>query len=153
VVNLVHAEVLRDISCRITTHCNGTQSAYLVPTSEGVWFIDNEMGNYGMRSESINDVGNLILLRSDIHSIFDARTFAIVPKRSNAPNGKLSKSRLMRKSRLMLISVKLCKSRILVQVNTTRQRLLVKAACSACPACPSHGYLSNSSQAKRSKSC
>jgi HNH endonuclease len=69
----------RDIRCRITAYREGTEHAHLVPTSETFWFDQNQMARYAI---SIKDPRNLILLRSDLHSIFDSRKFAVVPKRS-----------------------------------------------------------------------
>lgn len=74
----------RDVSCRITAHREGTQTAHLVPTSEAVWFNHNTMNKYAVDVETVNDGRNLILLRSDLHSIFDARKFAVVPKLPHA---------------------------------------------------------------------
>jgi HNH endonuclease len=73
--------VARDVSCRITAHREGTEIAHLVPASEAIWFNRNAMRNYAtVATNTIDDKRNLILLRSDLHSIFDARNFAIVPK-------------------------------------------------------------------------
>ena len=77
----------RDVSCRITAHREGTQTAHLVPTSEAVWFNHNTMNKYAVDVETVNDGRNLILLRSDLHSIFDARNSPLflnshTPKRS-----------------------------------------------------------------------
>ena len=74
----------RDVSCRITAHREGTQTVHLVPTSEAVWFNHNTMAKYSRDAGTVNDGCNLILLRSDLHSIFEARQFAIVPKLSHA---------------------------------------------------------------------
>ena len=71
----------RDIRCRITAYREGTEHAHLVPTSETFWFGQNQMTMYTMAS-SIKDPSNLFLLRSDLHSIFDSKKFAVVPKRS-----------------------------------------------------------------------
>jgi hypothetical protein len=73
-----------DGSCRITAHREGTQIAHLVPTSEAVWFNYNTMSKYTVDVDTVNDGRNLILLRSDLHSIFDARNFAVVPKLPHA---------------------------------------------------------------------
>jgi hypothetical protein len=69
-----------DVSCRITAHVEGTQTAHLVPTSEAIWFNHNRMNTYIKDVDTVDDCRNLILLRSDLHSIFDARRFAVVPK-------------------------------------------------------------------------
>jgi hypothetical protein len=72
--------VVRDVSCRITAHVEGTQTTHLVPTSEVIWFNHNRMNTYIKDVDTVDDCRNLILLRSDLHSIFDARRFAVVPK-------------------------------------------------------------------------
>ena len=71
----------RDIRCQITAYREGTEHAHLVPTSETFWFERNQMARY-TRASSITDPRNLFLLRSDLHSIFDSKKFAVVPKRS-----------------------------------------------------------------------
>ena len=72
----------RGIRCRITAYREGTENAHLVPTSETIWFDQNEMTRYATTLLSIKDPRNLFLLRSDLHSIFDSKKFAVVPKRS-----------------------------------------------------------------------
>jgi hypothetical protein len=42
------------------------------------------MSKYTVDVDTVNDGRNLILLRSDLHSIFDARNFAVVPKLPHA---------------------------------------------------------------------
>jgi hypothetical protein len=76
----------RDVSCRITAYREGTHIAHLVPASEAVWFNHNTMSTYALDMATVNDGRNLILLRSDLHNIFDARKFAVVPKFSDAEN-------------------------------------------------------------------
>jgi len=81
----------RDISCRLTNHKEGTECAHLVPLKEGQWFKRNGMVQYTnmdrITCEEMNDSKNSILLRSDIHYLFDDRRFALVPKPlANASN-------------------------------------------------------------------
>lgn len=84
--NLAATTLARDVSCRITNHIEGTEHAHLVPRSEERWFDENDMFQYTIQqrptSEPVNDAQNAILLRSDLHTIFDQRRFAIVPKSS-----------------------------------------------------------------------
>ena len=84
--SLAEATLARDISCRITNHIEGTEHAHLVPRSEERWFQNNDMFQYTNQqrpgSEPINDAQNAILLRSDVHRIFDQKRFAIIPKSS-----------------------------------------------------------------------
>src|SRR5271155_1329600 len=85
-----HAKVLneailsRDIRCRITNHIEGTECAPLVPRSESLWFQQNLMALYGKQPrpgcEPVDNPRNAILLRSDIHTSFDYKRFAFVPK-------------------------------------------------------------------------
>ncbi len=76
----------RDISCRITNHVEGTQNAHMVPKAELQWHDWNFMSQYGVQgavgAASVDDIGNYILLRNDVHHIFDSKCFAIVPKAS-----------------------------------------------------------------------
>ena len=80
------ASLTRDITCRLTNHIESTEHAHLVPKSEQDWFNDNGMFRYTNRqrpgTEPINDAQNAILLRSDVHTIFDQKRFVIVPKSS-----------------------------------------------------------------------
>lgn len=84
--SLGEATLARDISCRITNHIEGTEHAHLVPRSEERWFSQNGMFRYTNQqrpgSEPVDDAQNALLLRSDIHTIFDQKRFAIVPKSS-----------------------------------------------------------------------
>ncbi|KAH0565004.1 hypothetical protein GP486_001602 [Trichoglossum hirsutum] len=84
--SLTEATLARDISCRITNHIEGTEHAHLVPRSEERWFSENGMFRYTNQqrpgSEPVDDAQNAILLRSDVHTIFDQKRFAIVPKSS-----------------------------------------------------------------------
>ena len=76
----------RDVSCRITNHIEGTEHAHLVPRSEERWFRENDMFLYTNQqrpgTDPVDDARNAILLRSDIHTIFDEKRLAIVPKSS-----------------------------------------------------------------------
>jgi hypothetical protein len=74
----------RDVRCRVTKHIEGTEIAHLVPRSLEIWFQQNIMSTYGTdtrpTSEPIDNPRNAILLRSDIHTSFDYKRFAFVPK-------------------------------------------------------------------------
>lgn len=73
----------RDVSCRITEHTLGTEAAHLVQRSDEAWFRDNVMMEYNMRpAAATDDQRNLLLLRSDLHRLFDMRKFVMVPKGS-----------------------------------------------------------------------
>ena len=78
--------VTRDISCRITNHIEGTEHAHLVPRSEERWFSENGMFRYTNQqrpgTEPVDDAQNAVLLRSDVHTIFDQKRVGVVPKSS-----------------------------------------------------------------------
>lgn len=82
--SLTEALLARDISCRVTNHIEGTEQAHLVPRSEELWFSRNGMFQYTNQqrpgTEPIDDSCNAILLRSDIHTIFDQKRLVLVPK-------------------------------------------------------------------------
>ncbi|KAL8346110.1 hypothetical protein RB598_000149 [Gaeumannomyces tritici] len=77
----------RDVTCRLSGYIDGTEAAHLVPAGEKNWFSANDMLRYCPPSASaINDEKNILLLRKDIHYLFDAKRFVFVPKRPAAPN-------------------------------------------------------------------
>ncbi|KAI9861207.1 MAG: hypothetical protein M1813_005380 [Trichoglossum hirsutum] len=83
--NLTGAIRSRDVSCRISAHFDASECAHLVPRNEIDWFKKNGMVRYNQNKFLIgqyllDDVGNAILLRKDLHSLFDDRKFAFVPK-------------------------------------------------------------------------
>jgi hypothetical protein len=82
--SLTDALLARDISCRLTDTVEGTEHAHLVPRTEGDWFRQNTMFQYGVAPrpeiEPIDVPRNALLLRSDIHTVFDQRRFAITLK-------------------------------------------------------------------------
>jgi len=82
--SLTDALPARDISCRLTAAIEGTEHAHLVPRTEGDWFRQNTMFQYGVAPrpeiEPIDVPRNALLLRSDIHTVFDQRLFAITLK-------------------------------------------------------------------------
>jgi len=67
------------------------QQAHVVPESESTWFAINGMRRYtveGLRHgfELLNNVENKLLLRSDLHALWDSRAFVLVPKRGDVRN-------------------------------------------------------------------
>ena len=87
--NLSVAINLRDGSCRMSDHEEGCEIAHLCPRSEDCWFHANEMQRYihDVRRSglgAINDISNVMLLRSDLHTAFDQAKLVFVPKRSLA---------------------------------------------------------------------
>lgn len=73
----------RDVFCRVTNYTSGTERAHLVPRAEDAWFQTNAMYQYvGQADFATDDPRNCILLRSDVHTLFDQRKLAVVPKRN-----------------------------------------------------------------------
>ncbi|KAI0818315.1 hypothetical protein GGR55DRAFT_70592 [Xylaria sp. FL0064] len=79
----------RDQTCRITACSEATEVAHLVPSANISWFDRNRMSRYcsnpipsGGRS-GIDDDQNGMLLRRDLHWLFDASRFVLVPKYRN----------------------------------------------------------------------
>ncbi len=78
------AAMRRDITCRLSGYMDGVEKAHLVPEAEMLWFVSNQMDQYCRRPleiSAINDKKNMLVLRKDLHHLFDARRFAFVPKR------------------------------------------------------------------------
>ncbi|KAK0655297.1 hypothetical protein B0T16DRAFT_341490 [Cercophora newfieldiana] len=78
------AAMLRDITCRVSGYTDAVEKAHLVPVGERFWFVWNKMDRYCRRPQqvsAINDDKNILILRKDLHRLFDARRFTFVPKR------------------------------------------------------------------------
>ncbi|KAF4505019.1 hypothetical protein G6O67_007017 [Ophiocordyceps sinensis] len=73
----------RDITCRISGYYDATEVAHLIPRSAGHWFESNDMKRYcrSHDSQEIDDEKNLLLLRRDLHYLFDQRRFTFAAKR------------------------------------------------------------------------
>jgi HNH endonuclease len=91
---LNEAILSRDIRCRITNHIEGTECAHLVPRSESLWFQQNLMALYGKQPrpgcQPVDNPRNAILLRSNIHTSFNYKRFAFVPKLAECSTGSLA---------------------------------------------------------------
>lgn len=75
----------RDETCRLSNHFERTEQAHLVPQKEELWFNRNMMGKYRTSNRRPDDhttksLDNMILLRSDIHGLFDQQQIAFLPK-------------------------------------------------------------------------
>lgn len=71
--------------CCVTALRTGVERCHLVPQAGLLkeWFISNAMAQYASDpARGIADMANIAVMRSDIHSMFDASRFAIVPKPS-----------------------------------------------------------------------
>ncbi|KAK0701231.1 hypothetical protein B0H67DRAFT_524230 [Lasiosphaeris hirsuta] len=74
----------RDMTCRVSEYMDALENAHLVPVKERLWFVSNGMDRYCRRPleiSAINDDKNMLILRKDLHHLFDARRFTFVPKR------------------------------------------------------------------------
>jgi len=83
--SLNQAVLTRDISCHISQNIFGTESAYLIPRTEEHWFNTNEMLLYSSRpdapeSNSADTTRKVLLLRSDLHHLFDQGRLVFLPK-------------------------------------------------------------------------
>lgn len=73
----------RDVSCRITGCFENTEVAHVIPFSHKLWFESNQMERYCWLHNMVNtidDETNLLLLRADIHGLFDRNRFVFIPK-------------------------------------------------------------------------
>lgn len=82
---LTAAVLRRDKSCLVTKQGDCIERAHLCPRSEVKWFELNGMAQYNLNEQLIqdsvvDDISNVLALRSDIHTTFDDRKFVIVPK-------------------------------------------------------------------------
>ncbi|KAI7590140.1 hypothetical protein KC316_g3535 [Hortaea werneckii] len=81
----------RDPVCRISAHQEMPQQAHVVPQREETWFTNNGMRRYaeeGQRHgpELLNNIENMLILRGDLHMLWDANSFVFVPK---GPQGEM----------------------------------------------------------------
>lgn len=79
------AVLRRDGKCVLSGYSDGIISAHVCPRSEAAWYARNEMTDYNLnrmlsRDVCIDDISNGLLLRADIHLVFDRPAFVIVPK-------------------------------------------------------------------------
>lgn len=82
--NLTLALQARDVSCRITGCKEGTQVAHICPQKEAEWWYENDMSRYNLGpANTLDDLSNALLLRTDLHIAFDKPKFVFVPKPSS----------------------------------------------------------------------
>jgi HNH endonuclease len=69
--------------CIMTLNEESVEMAHLIPVSQRQWFNMNQMAPYtaSTGTDKMKHPMNMIKLRSDIHTIFDAKRFTIVPKK------------------------------------------------------------------------
>jgi hypothetical protein len=73
----------RDETCRITSWGIPLEIAHIIPLAESEWWRRNRMALFARRPEAsseTNCVENAILLREDVHTLWDRHKFCIVPK-------------------------------------------------------------------------
>ncbi|KAK1762450.1 hypothetical protein QBC33DRAFT_461377 [Phialemonium atrogriseum] len=78
------AAMFRNKTCRMSGYVDATEAAHLVPLAAGHWFNPNDIKRYcclAYDAFPINDENNLLLLRKDIHHLFDQRRFTFAPKK------------------------------------------------------------------------
>jgi len=75
----------RDYSCRSSGCEERTTVAHICPRAENDWFHKNSMQRYVSNtrrtgSGAIDDSSNVLLLRQDLHTAFDAHRLTFIPK-------------------------------------------------------------------------
>ncbi|KAK5687979.1 hypothetical protein LTR17_026599 [Elasticomyces elasticus] len=81
------AALARDQACRLTDSKEAVQAAHIIPKAEREWFALNSMPSYCRMDPTagatvIDRSSNGILLRSDIHKLWDTYRLFFVPKSS-----------------------------------------------------------------------
>lgn len=76
----------RDVSCRVTNHKEETEAAHIIPDGESNWFHSTALWTITSLNE---DARNRILLRRDVHALWDKRHFSIVPRRWTTAAGQV----------------------------------------------------------------
>lgn len=76
-------------TCCVTGFRMATNKCHLVPANQRDWFVNNDMHTLYASSlpGSLGDKANHVLMRADIHSLFDQHRFAVVPKPCITPPG------------------------------------------------------------------
>lgn len=81
----------RDQTCRISDAEEACEMAHIIPAQEQAWFDKNGMWRYsGCSHRSIGAVSDMMRLRRDLHSLFDARKIVFVLKASSSPSDAAS---------------------------------------------------------------
>ncbi|KAH7118488.1 hypothetical protein EDB81DRAFT_667826 [Dactylonectria macrodidyma] len=78
---LTHDVGKRDQTCRITGSLIPNETAHIIPAAQSDWWVRNNMFAY-TRPQSFDTrcASNTILLRRDLHKMWDDHHFCIVPK-------------------------------------------------------------------------
>lgn len=61
----------------MTANMLGTEAAHIIPEAETVWFHSNNF----LVDGGLGSTRNKLLLRADVHRVWDAQTFTFVPRR------------------------------------------------------------------------
>ncbi|KAI9679117.1 MAG: hypothetical protein M1829_001787 [Trizodia sp. TS-e1964] len=75
----------RDSSCRVSAYRSATEAAHIIPRQMQLWFTENNMDVFNTNRNLtgtyiMDDMANGIMLRRDIHFVFDSKEFVFVPK-------------------------------------------------------------------------
>lgn len=89
-----HEGSLQPRRITLISHPRAIQNSHIIPASEKRWLAENDMHIYGNLSgrggQDVADMSeNIFKLRTDLHQLWDALEFSIVPKRNTADNGAL----------------------------------------------------------------
>ncbi|KAI0147254.1 hypothetical protein GGR57DRAFT_264073 [Xylariaceae sp. FL1272] len=74
----------RDRTCRVTSFSVSTEIGHVVPAAQEAWWRANAMFQYTARPERSVDTycaDNALLLRRDVHQLWDTHRLAFLPKR------------------------------------------------------------------------
>ncbi|RMJ05005.1 hypothetical protein CDV36_014323 [Fusarium kuroshium] len=75
--------IRRDDTCRISASSSPNETAHIIPASQSEWWRRNDMSQYTSAPEQLDNTRcaeNTVLLRRDLHKLWDDGVFAIVPK-------------------------------------------------------------------------
>ncbi|KAF4999337.1 hypothetical protein FDECE_11533 [Fusarium decemcellulare] len=75
--------IRRDDTCRISASSFPNETAHIIPASQSEWWRRNDMSQYTSAPEQIDNTRcaeNTMLLRRDLHKLWDDGVFAIGPK-------------------------------------------------------------------------
>ncbi|KUI63042.1 hypothetical protein VP1G_10168 [Cytospora mali] len=66
--------------CVLSNNSWSVHKSHLVSSAQATWFQANSMRRYGDGQRFINDDRNILPMRHDLHTLWDAHIFALVPK-------------------------------------------------------------------------
>jgi hypothetical protein len=80
--------------CQMSASTEAYEKAHILPVQENEWFHANRMDAYifnkrWVGTRGVNDVNNMLLLRADLHTLFDEYKFVFIPKKEiSSSSGK-----------------------------------------------------------------